>query len=133
MELYHSNCGGAVTFAMAPSGPAATLPNEIFKTGMKRRLLIEITPVTPSERCKCPVFHKEPTCERGEQGPVRSVDEFCDHIVGCKGVLPVRTKLWHDPLVRVWYMLARMAGLSCDRQTQHHYHLHFPPCSMPLS
>jgi len=49
------------------------------------------------------------------QEPVRSVDEFGDHIVGCKGVLPMRTKLWHDPLVQVWHMLAQMAGLSCGK------------------
>jgi len=33
--------------------------------------------------------------------------------VGCKVMFPLRTKLWHDPLVQVWHMLARMAGLSC--------------------
>jgi len=100
MELYHSNCGDAVTLAMVPSDPATTLSNEIFETGMKRRLLIELTPVTPSERRKCPVCHKESTCERSVQEPDRSVDEFGDHIVGCKGMLPLRTKLWHDPLVQ---------------------------------
>ena len=52
------------------------------------------------------------------QEPVRSVDEFGDHVVGCKelGMLPVRTKLWHDPLVQVWHMLARMAGLLCGKE-----------------
>jgi len=99
MELYHSNYGDTVTLAMAPSDPATTPPNEIFETGMKRRPLIERTPMTPSERRKCPVCHKESTCERSVQEPVRSVDEFGDRIVGCKGVLPVWTKLWHDPLV----------------------------------
>ena len=101
---------------MVPSDPATTLSNEIFETGMKRRLLIELTPVTPSERRKCPVCHKESTCERSVQEPDRSVDEFGDHIVGCKGMLPLRTKLWHDPLVQVWHMLARMAGLSCGKE-----------------
>ena len=47
---------------------------------------------------------------------VRSVDEFGDHIVGCKGMLPMRTKLWHDALVQVWHMPARMAGLSCGKE-----------------
>ena len=78
MELYHSNYGDTVTLAMAPSDPATTLPNEIFETGMKRRLLIELTPVAPSERRKCPVCHKESTCERSVQEPARSVDEFGD-------------------------------------------------------
>ena len=50
------------------------------------------------------------------QEPVRSVDEFGDRIVGCKGVLPMRIKLWHDPLVQVWHMPARMAGLSCGKE-----------------
>ena len=30
-------------------------------------------------------------------------------------MFPLRTKLWHDPLVQVWHMLARMAGLSCGK------------------
>ena len=72
--------------------------------------------MTPSERRKCPVCHKESTCERSVQEPVRSVDEFGDRIVGCKGVLPVWTKLWHDPLVKVWHMPARVAGLSCGKE-----------------
>ena len=76
MELYHLNCGDAVTLAMAPSDPATTLSNEIFETGIKRRPLI--TPMTPSERRKCPVCHKESTCERSVQEPARSVDEFGD-------------------------------------------------------
>ena len=116
MELYHSNCGDAVTLAMVPSDPATTLSNEIIETDMTRRLLVELTPVAPSERRKCPVCHKESTCERSVQEPDRSVDEFGDHIVGCKGMLPLRTKLWHDPLVQVWHMLARMAGLSCGKE-----------------
>jgi len=49
MELYHSNCGEAETLAMVPSDPASTLSNEIFESGIKRRLIIELTPVTPSE------------------------------------------------------------------------------------
>ena len=116
MELYHSNCGDAVTLDMAPSDPATTLPNEIFETGMKRRPLVELNPVTPSERRKSPVCHKEPTCEPSFQEPVRSVDKFCDQTAGCKGMLPLRTKLWHDPLVQVWHMPARMAGLSCGKE-----------------
>ena len=37
-----------------------------------------------------------------------------DRMLGCKSSLPTRTRLWHDPLVEVWLMLARMAGLSSD-------------------
>jgi len=40
------------------------------------------------------------------------VDEFWDHMLGCKSSLPTRTRLWHGPLVEVWLMLARMTGLS---------------------
>jgi len=54
--------------------------------------------------------------ERAGAGALRPVDEFGDHIVGCKVMLPLRTKLWHDPLVQVWRMLARMAGLSCGKE-----------------
>ena len=85
MELYHSNCGDAVTLAMVPSDPATTLSNEIFETGMKRRLLIELTPVTPSERRKCPVCHKKSTCERSVQEPVRSVENLVTTHRGLQG------------------------------------------------
>ena len=50
--------------------------------------------------------------------PLRSVDEFGDHMLGCKGSLPTRTRLWHDPLVEVWLMLARMVGLSCGKEVR---------------
>ena len=29
------------------------------------------------------------------------VDEFGDHMSGCKSSLPTRTRLWHDSLVEV--------------------------------
>ena len=47
---------------------------------------------------------------------MRSVDEFRDHIAGCKGMFSLRTKLWHDPLVQNWHMPAQMAGLSCGKE-----------------
>jgi len=64
-------------------------------------------------RRRCPGCHKESTCESSRDEPSRSVDEFGDRMLGCKSSLPTRTRLWHDPLVEVWLMLARMAGLSC--------------------
>ena len=65
--------------------------------------------------------HKESTCESSRDEPSRSVGEFGDHMmgwVGCKSSLPTRTRLWHDPLVEVWLMLARMAGLSCGKDVR---------------
>ena len=44
------------------------------------------------------------------------MDEFCDHIIGCKHMLPLRTKLWHDPLVQMWHQLAKMSGQSCGSE-----------------
>jgi len=46
------------------------------------------------------------------------VDEFGDHMLGCKSSLPTRTRLWHGPLVKVWLMLAQMAGLSCGKEVR---------------
>ena len=39
-----------------------------------------------------------------------------NHIVGCKHMLPLRTKLWHDPLVKMWHQLANMPGQSCGSE-----------------
>ena len=39
-----------------------------------------------------------------------------DHIIGCKHMLPLRTKLWHDPLVQMWHQLAKMSGQSCGSE-----------------
>ena len=118
MELYHSNCGDAVTLAMVPSDSATTFSNRSFATGIIRRLLLPISHVTRGERRRCPGCHKESTCESSRDEPSRSVDEFGDHMLGCKSSLPTRTRLWHDPLVEVWLMLARMAGLSCGKEVR---------------
>ena len=37
--------------------------------------------------------------------------------------LPTHMRLWHDPLVEVWLMLARMASLSCGKEV-HNLMLH---------
>ena len=44
------------------------------------------------------------------------MDEFCDQIIGCKHMLPLRTKLWHDQLVQMWHQLAKMSGKSCGSE-----------------
>ena len=31
-------------------------------------------------------------------------------------MLPLRTKLWHDPLVKMWHQLAKMPGQSCGSE-----------------
>ena len=36
------------------------------------------------------------------------MDEFGDHITGCKQMLPLRTELWHDPLVQMWHQLTKI-------------------------
>ena len=116
MELYHSNCGDATTLATLPFDPATTLSNRSFETGIVRRLLLPITPVTRGERRQCPTCHKASTRDNSSDEPGRSVDEFGDHNVGCKRMLSLRTRLWHDPLVQTWHSLARMVGLSCGSE-----------------
>ena len=76
MELYYSNCGDAVTLAMAPSDPATTLPNRSFATGIIRRPLLPISHVNRVVRRRCPGCHKESTCESSRDEPLRSVDEL---------------------------------------------------------
>ena len=46
------------------------------------------------------------------------MDEFGDHTTGCKHMLSLRTKLWHDPLVQMWRQLAKMSGLSCGSEVK---------------
>ena len=101
MELYHSNCGDAVTLAMAPSDSATTLPNRSFAAGIIHRPLLPISHVTRGEHRRCPGCHKESTHESSRNEPSRSVDEFGDRMLGCKSSLSTRTRLWHDPLVEV--------------------------------
>jgi len=75
MELYHSNCGNAVT--PLPSWSLSTqriLSNRFFATGIIRRPLLPISHVTRSERRRCPCSQKESTCERSPDEPPRSVD-----------------------------------------------------------
>jgi hypothetical protein len=116
MELYHSNCGDTTTLGMLPSDSATTLSNRSFETGIIRRLLLPINPVTRGERRRCPTCHKASSCDFSSDEPGRSVDEFGDHNVGCKRMLSLRTRLWHDPLVQTWHGLAKMAGLSCGSE-----------------
>ena len=88
MELYHSNCGDAVTLAMASSDTAAALSNRSIATGTVRRPLHPISHVTRGERCRCPGCYKESTRESSRDEPSRSLDEFGDHMLGVQGLSP---------------------------------------------
>ena len=46
------------------------------------------------------------------------MDEFGDHMLGCKSSLPTRSRLWHGPLAEVWLVLSRVAGLSCRKEVR---------------
>jgi len=91
MELHHSDCGDATTLAMLPTDAATTLPNPSFTGGIARRLLLSTHQVLRSERRRCLACHKSSTREHSADEPGRSVDEFGDHITGCKHMLPLRT------------------------------------------
>ena len=69
-------------------------------------------------RRRCLACHKSSTCDHSADEPGRSVDEFGDHTTGCKHMLSLRTKLWHDPLVQMWRQLAKMSGLSCGSEVK---------------
>jgi len=103
---------------MLPSDSATTLSNRSFATGILRRLLLSINQVTRSERRRCPTCHKASSCDFSSEESGRSVDEFGDHTVGCKKMLSLRTRLWHDPLVQIWHSLAKLAGLSCGSEVR---------------
>ena len=45
-----------------------------------------------------------------KQDLVTESRDICDHIIGCKHMLPLRTKLWHDN------PLAKMPGQSCGSE-----------------
>ena len=51
-----------------------------------------------------------------KQDLVTESRDICDHIIGCKHMLPLRTKLWHDPLVQMWHQLAKISGQSCGSE-----------------
>jgi len=86
--------------------------------GVIRRPLLPISHVSRVEVHRCPGCHKESTCESSRDEPLHSVDEFGGRMLGCKSSLPTRTRLWYGPLVEVWLVLARMAGLSCGKEVR---------------
>ncbi len=67
-----------------------------------------------------------PTCKqnstmflKGTLPPVPVVDSYGDHSTSCKEASgSLRTKLWHDPQVRVWFFLMRAAGFRCEREQE---------------
>ena len=101
---------------MLPTDAATTLPNPPFTGGITRRPLLPTHHVSQSERRRCLACHKSSTCDHSVDEPGRSVDEFGYHITGCKRMLPLRTKLWHDPLVQMWHQLANISGQSCGSE-----------------
>ena len=48
------------------------------------------------------------------------VDVFGDHALHCRLGSGLRTRLWHDPIVRECLALARMAGTSCAPEVSGH-------------
>jgi hypothetical protein len=95
------------------------LSNMQFKTGTQLKLLLPTT-ITEDGPMQCPTFKQNSkTSLKGTLPPVPTVDSYSDYSTSSKEASgSLRTKLWHDPQVRVWFYLMRGAGFRCEREKQ---------------
>ena len=97
-SYYLSSKGDAHTFATVPTDSHSTHGNEIFPFMLSRRLLLKLKPFQMEEASVCP------GCK------VLSPDPYGDHAVTCNSSTGPKTKLWHDPLVRVFQAVCSASG-----------------------
>ena len=112
LAIYKSHCGDPTTWGLIPNDPATTFSNSITEVGIKRRPLLPIQNILGSERRQCPTCFKtldEPIADGGGC----QVDVYGDYAIRCTRSLAERTELWHDPLVRQFHSLTKMAGVPC--------------------
>ena len=107
MELFLSNQGDPSSLGLVPSDPETTFPNDVFEKGFAR-----------SERRQCPSCHANSVKVPVEERPAHKAGAFGDHCILCPKIMPLRTALWHDPLVRFWHRLFNMAGWHCGMEVQ---------------
>ena len=122
LALFRSNCSDSTTFSLIASDDSNTFSNRAFEVAVRRRLLLPLTTLSRSEFRRCP------TCAATSSDMYRSqqheriavVDVFGDHALHCRLGSGLRTRLWHDPIVRECLALARMAGTSCAPEVSGH-------------
>jgi hypothetical protein len=119
MAAFLSSKGDPHTMATTPFDSLTTLSNMQFKTVTQLKLLLPTTN-TEDGPMQCPTCKQtSKTFLKGTLPPVPTVDSYSDHSTSCKEASgSLRTKLWHDPQVRVWFYLMRGAGFRCEREKE---------------
>ena len=113
--LYYSNRGDSHSWSAIPCDNATIVPNQEYQTMFRRRLLL------PTENREagidnwmCPMCHvkSDATLPRSEPH-YPEINTHGDHAVRCqKAMSTYRTKLWHDPLVKLIDDIGRKCGLN---------------------
>jgi len=119
MAAFLSSKGDPHTMATTPFDALTTLSNSQFKAVSQLKLPLPTTKIEDGPR-QCP------TCKRTSRGilratspPVPTVDPFGDHSTSCQEASgSFRTRLWHDPLVRVWFHLMRNVGICSVKEPE---------------
>ena len=119
MAAFLSSKGDPQTMAATPSDNLTTISNLQLRKIAQLKLLLPTTNFEEGPR-QCP------TCKRTSAESLKAtfplfptVDVFGDHSTSCQEASgSLRTKLWHDPMVRVWLYLMRGAGIRCDKELQ---------------
>ena len=110
--LFYSNMGDSHSWTQIPCDQATTVPNREFQTMVQRRLLLHTERRDPTVGSwMCPGCHRSNKIPiRNSEPPFPEVDPFGDHALRCLRSMPVRTSLWHDPIVTVLNDIGRRAG-----------------------
>jgi len=110
--LFYSNQGDSHSWTQIPCDQATQVPNREFQTMVQRRLLLHAERRNPTiASWMCPACQRTSTDTIPNSAPPYSeVDAFGDHALRCRRSMPIRTSLWHDPIVTVLNDIGRRAG-----------------------
>jgi hypothetical protein len=119
MAAFLSSKGDPHTMATTPSENFTTLSNEQFRVITQLKLLLSTTNIEDGPM-QCPTCKQNSTMFlKNTLPPVPIVDSYGDHSTSCKETSgSLRTKLWHDPQVRVWFYIMRAAGFRCEKERE---------------
>ena len=118
MAAFVSGRGDPHTFNAMPVDALTTIANDDFKTIAKLKLLLPLTIFNEDAPTQCPTCHVMSTKKmRGPSPAYPELDVFGDHALRCTmAVGGVRTKHWHDALVRTWFYIMRGTGAQCGTE-----------------
>ena len=110
--LFLSNQGDSHSWTIVPCDRATQVPNREFQTMVRRRLLLPTEHRDPFVRSwMCPSCQSRSDVAIRRTDPAYpSVDVYGDHALRCLRSMPLRSSLWHDPVVTVVNGLGRKAG-----------------------